>query len=32
MVRRDWSDLSKNCCEFALDIIMSGKPKEEIIS
>jgi DNA polymerase alpha subunit A len=32
MVRRDWSDLSRNACDFALDIILSGKPKEEVIS
>lgn len=32
MVRRDWSDISKKTCEYALDVILSGKPREEIIS
>jgi hypothetical protein len=32
MVRRDWSDLSRNACDYALDVILSGKPKEEVIS
>jgi DNA polymerase alpha subunit A len=32
MVRRDWSDISKKCSDFALDTILSGKSKEEIIS
>jgi DNA polymerase elongation subunit (family B) len=31
MVRRDWSEISKKCSEYALDCILSGKPKEEII-
>ena len=30
MVRRDWSNVAKRCSEFALDTILSGKPKEEI--
>ena len=32
MVRRDWSEISKKCSDYALDMILSGKPKEEIIS
>lgn len=32
MVRRDWSDISKKCCDYALDEILSGKPREEIIA
>lgn len=32
MVRRDWSEISKKCSEYALDMILSGKPREEIIS
>ncbi len=32
MVRRDWSEISKRCSTYALDIILSNLPKEEIIS
>ena len=32
MVRRDWSNVAKKCSEFALDTILSGKPKEDIFS
>mgnify|MGYP002628581569 CR=1 FL=1 len=31
MVRRDWSSVAKKCSEFTLDVILSGKPKEEMI-
>lgn len=32
MVRRDWSEISKKVSDFALDTILSGQSKEEIIS
>lgn len=31
MVRRDWSPLSKDCGNFALDAILSGRPREEVV-
>ena len=31
MVRRDWSPLSKDCGNFALDAILSGRPREDVV-
>ncbi|KAK9841868.1 hypothetical protein WJX81_008187 [Elliptochloris bilobata] len=31
MVRRDWSLLSKDCGNFALDAILSGRPREDVV-
>ena len=31
MVRRDWCDLSKNCSQKILDIILGGGNKDEVI-
>ena len=31
MVRRDWCGLAKDCGNFALDQILSGKPCEEVV-
>eukprot|EP00803_Ostreobium_quekettii_P010532 evm.model.scf_244.12 EVM.evm.TU.scf_244.12 scf_244:99156-114216(+) len=32
MVRRDWSRISKDICEFALSEILSGKDKEDVVN
>ena len=32
MVRRDWCALSKDCGNFALDAILSGQPREDVVN
>ena len=32
MVRRDWCALAKDCGNYALDEILSGRPAEDVVS